>query len=64
MADINLQPDERALLALMPDDGATIGNGKARESLGWEEERYTTAKEGLIRTKTPVKDLYTNQFVK
>ncbi|MBK9288964.1 MAG: hypothetical protein IPN38_15070 [Flavobacteriales bacterium] len=48
MADINLQPDERALHALMPDDGATIGNGKARESLGWEEERYTTAKEGLI----------------
>jgi adenine-specific DNA-methyltransferase len=48
MADINLLPDEQALLDRIPADGATIGNGKARESLGWEEERYTIAKEGLI----------------
>jgi len=48
MADINLLPDEQALLDRIPADGATIGNGKARASLGWEEERYTIAKEGLI----------------
>lgn len=46
MAD--LAPDENALLFLIPANGTTIGNGRAREILGWEEERYTTAKEGLI----------------
>jgi adenine-specific DNA-methyltransferase len=48
MAEPNLLPDEQALLALIPADGSTIGNGKARENLGWDEARYATAKEGLI----------------
>lgn len=38
MVDFN--SDENALLALLPADGSTMGNGKAREVLGWEEARY------------------------
>ncbi|MBV6403358.1 MAG: site-specific DNA-methyltransferase [Flavobacteriales bacterium] len=46
MVDFN--SDENALLALLPADGSTMGNGKAREVLGWEEARYNAAKEGLV----------------
>ncbi|MBK9275071.1 MAG: site-specific DNA-methyltransferase [Flavobacteriales bacterium] len=48
MAEPNLQPDEQALLALLPTDGSTIGNGKARQTLGWDDARYEQAKTGLI----------------
>jgi hypothetical protein len=32
--------DLDALLAQLPADGSTIGNGFLREALGWDEARY------------------------
>jgi adenine-specific DNA-methyltransferase len=43
-----LTPDQQALLNLLPADGTAVGNGKAREILGWDEVRYQAAKEGLL----------------
>lgn len=43
--------DEQALLALLPTDGTTHGNGKLRDALSWDEARYTAAKEGLLNSK-------------
>jgi hypothetical protein len=40
--------DHDALLALVPTDGATIGNGRLRELLGWSDERYALARDALI----------------
>jgi type I restriction enzyme M protein len=48
MTDL-LTPDQQALLQLLPQDGDTIGNGKARETLGWDEDRYTAAKDALLQ---------------
>lgn len=38
--DAGLTKDQAALLAVVPEDGSTIGNARARETLGWDEERY------------------------
>lgn len=47
----NLQPDEQALYNLLPVDGVALGNGKLRQTLGWDEARYNAAKEGLLNNK-------------
>lgn len=52
MAD--LSSDERTLLALLPADGSTMGNGKARQTLGWDEARYEQAKAGLLAKQAAV----------
>lgn len=52
MAD--LTTDERTLLALLPADGSTMGNGKARQTLGWDEARYEQAKAGLLAKQAAV----------
>jgi type I restriction enzyme M protein len=40
--------DLAALLARVPTDGSTIGNGALREALGWPEDRYNAAKDALV----------------
>lgn len=42
-----LTKDEAALLAVVPQDGSTIGNARAREALGWDEERYFPVRNAL-----------------
>lgn len=42
-----LTGDEAALLAVVPDDGSTISNARAREALGWGEERYFPVRNSL-----------------
>ena len=41
-----LEKQAQALVDLLTEHGS-LGNGKAREMLGWDEETYTLAKEGL-----------------
>ncbi|MCB9199001.1 MAG: site-specific DNA-methyltransferase [Flavobacteriales bacterium] len=48
MAPLPLDPDEQALFDLVPADGSTIGNGKARKTLGWPEDRYDAARRSLL----------------
>lgn len=48
MPDYRLSADESALLAVIPANGTTIGNGKARQNLDWEEERYWVARDALV----------------
>ncbi|MBK8226537.1 MAG: site-specific DNA-methyltransferase [Flavobacteriales bacterium] len=48
---LDLKPDEQALYNLLPEGGGALGNGKLRETLGWDEVRYTAAKEGLLNSK-------------
>ena len=48
-------PDLAALLARVPTDGSTIGNGALREALGWDEARYTAAKDALVANGTLLK---------
>jgi DNA repair protein SbcD/Mre11 len=48
MPERDLHPDERALLDLLPEDGARMGNISARRTLGWEDERYERAKTALL----------------
>jgi type I restriction enzyme M protein len=43
----DLSTDEQELLALLDPD-QTVGNGKARQQLGWTENRYEAAKASLI----------------
>ena len=40
--------DLDAILARVPADGATIGNGSLREALGWDEARYEAARDALV----------------
>ena len=40
--------DLDALLARVPVDGQTIGNGSLRVTLGWEEARYEAARDALV----------------
>jgi adenine-specific DNA-methyltransferase len=47
----HLQPDEHALYNLLPEGGVALGNGKLRETLGWDEARYSAAKEALLNSK-------------
>lgn len=48
MADhAGLTKDEAALLAVVPEDGSTIGNARARDTLGWDEERYFPVRNAL-----------------
>lgn len=48
MADhAGLTKDEAALLAVVPEDGSTIGNARAREALSWDEERYFPVRNAL-----------------
>ncbi|WP_199286828.1 type I restriction-modification system subunit M [Nocardioides houyundeii] len=43
--------DAEALWAVIPEDGSTIGNQRAREQLGWKSERrYDTSKALLLAT--------------
>lgn len=42
-----LNTEEQQLLALLHGHDGPIGNGKAREQLGWDEDTYAMAKEGL-----------------
>ncbi|MEI7774953.1 MAG: hypothetical protein WCK17_09265, partial [Verrucomicrobiota bacterium] len=42
--------DSAALLGHVPTDGSPIGNIKLRQILGWEEERYLTVRDALIRS--------------
>lgn len=48
MADSAFNDDEAALLALVPQDGAAIGNISLRRSLRWSQARYDIARDGLI----------------
>lgn len=48
---LNLRPDEQALYDLLPEGCGALGNGKLRETLGWDEARYAAAKEGLLNSK-------------
>jgi type I restriction enzyme M protein len=45
---ISLSPDCATLLEHFPADGASIGNLKLREQLGWDEERYAAARQPLL----------------
>jgi type I restriction enzyme M protein len=45
---ISLSPDCATLLEHVPSDGASIGNLKLREQLGWDEERYAAARQPLL----------------
>ncbi len=38
----------RQLVQLVPADGATIGNKRLRELLGWEPEKYQRVKDALV----------------
>lgn len=40
--------DEQAMLALVPEDGGSIGNKSLREKLGWQERKYWRVRDGLI----------------
>jgi type I restriction enzyme M protein len=40
--------DLAALLARVPADGSTIGNGSLREAMGWEEARYEAVRDALV----------------
>ncbi|MBA3708087.1 MAG: SAM-dependent DNA methyltransferase [Planctomycetes bacterium] len=42
--------DPAALLARVPADGSTIGNGALRQALGWAEVRYLAARDALLST--------------
>lgn len=42
-----LSPDEQALLDLIPDD-ESVGNRYLRDELGWDEDRYWRARNGLV----------------
>lgn len=48
MAENQLSPDEGALFQVVPPGGGTIGNQKARQQLGWDEERYWGARDALV----------------
>ena len=51
-----MNPDDlAALLHQVPADGSTIGNGAVRETLGWDEARYTAAKDALVANGTLLK---------
>ena len=43
MPDFDLSADEQAMYEVIPKNGSTIGNYKARQHLGWDEERYWSA---------------------
>ncbi|MBK8226535.1 MAG: hypothetical protein IPK70_05105 [Flavobacteriales bacterium] len=43
-----LNRGEEQLLELLHGHPGPLGNGKAREQLGWDEDTYNMAKEGLI----------------
>ena len=43
-----MSPDSQLLLARVPSDGSPIGNMKLRDLLGWEEERYLSARQSLL----------------
>jgi type I restriction enzyme M protein len=45
---MSITADSQALLDSVPSDGSSIGNLKLRETLGWDEERYSAARQPLI----------------
>ena len=47
--------DLSILLAHVPADGSTIGNGALRSALGWEETRYEAARDALVAQQRLVK---------
>jgi type I restriction enzyme M protein len=47
--------DLEVLLTHIRTDGSTIGNGALREAVGWDEVRYTAARDALIANGTLVK---------
>jgi len=47
--------DQEGPLAKVPADGVSIGNLKLRELLGWEESRYTAARDALVVAGTLLK---------
>ena len=47
--------DLEVLLTHIRTDGSTIGNGALREAVGWDEARYTAARDALIAKGTLVK---------
>jgi hypothetical protein len=51
---IELTPDEKSLLSLLPAEGSSIGNGKARQILAWPDDRYDQAKAGLLAKRIAV----------
>mgnify|MGYP007066884939 FL=1 len=48
MPDFDLSADEQAMYEVIPKNGSTIGNYKARQHLGWDEERYWSARDSLV----------------
>ncbi len=44
----DLSQDETDLFNAIPSSGRTIGNQRARSSLGWEEERYWAVRDSLV----------------
>ena len=44
----DVSADQFLLLTALPTDGSTIGNGAVRTALGWDEARYTAAKDALL----------------
>ena len=47
--------DIATLLAAVPADGSTIGNIRLRNALGWDEDRYTAARDALVNSGTLLK---------
>lgn len=48
MTEQDLTPEEASLYEVVPRNGSTIGNHKARNQLGWEEEKYWAARDALV----------------
>jgi len=47
-AEARFTKREKDLLSKVPENGHSIGNGRLRETLGWESERYVEVKRSLI----------------
>ena len=44
--------DQHNLLAQVPSDGASIGNQRLREVLGWDDARFTTVRDAVVASGT------------
>jgi hypothetical protein len=45
---VPIEADLAALLAHVPTDGSSAGNGSLRTGLDWDKARYATAKDDLV----------------
>jgi len=54
MRDADMNPQQAALLELVPRDGATLGNIAARTRLGWTESTYAAVRDALIASGSVV----------